>query len=128
MLTHSAGKFADAGGDVRTYLWNALSTRDDMFKSSVHAVELAYVFHNLEDGIYAGEVDPNLAAKVQESWISFAKTGDPSVDGVTWKPYSTAEKDTMVIEKDKWECVSDPSKVARELLEKAYGNNLYHVW
>ena len=123
-----ADRFADAGGDTRAYLWKAPSTRDNMYKSAVHAVELAYVFNNLEDDIYAGVVDPALAAKVQESWVNFAKTGDPSVDGVAWKAYDTAAKDTMVIEKDKWECVSDPSKTARELLEKAYGNDPYHVW
>ncbi|MBQ9003505.1 MAG: carboxylesterase family protein, partial [Eggerthellaceae bacterium] len=80
-----ANRFADAGGDIRVYLWKVPSTRDNMFKSAVHAVELAYVFNNLEDGIYAREVDPAVAAKVQQSWINFAKTGDPSVDGVQWK-------------------------------------------
>ena len=123
-----ADRFADAGGDIRTYLWKVPSTRDDMYKSAVHAVELAYVFNNLKDDIYAGVVDPETAAKVQESWINFAKTGDPSIDGVAWGKYTTATKDTMVIEKDKWECVSDPSKTARELLEKAYGDEPYHVW
>ena len=123
-----ANKFADAGGDIRTYLWKVPSTRDAMYKSAVHAVELAYVFNNLEDGIYAGVVDPETAAKVQESWINFAKTGDPSIDGAEWSKYNTDTKDTMVIEKDKWECVSDPSKTARELLEKAYGDEPYHVW
>ena len=123
-----ANRFADAGGDIRTYLWKVPSTRDDMYKSAVHAVELAYVFNNLEDGIYAGEVDPETAAKVQESWINFAKTGDPSIAGAKWSKYNTGTKDTMVIEKDKWECVSDPSKTARELLEKAYGDEPYHVW
>ena len=68
------------------------------------------------------------AAKVQESWVNFARTGDPSIGGVTWKPYNTETRDTMVIEKDKWECVSDPSKKERELLKKAYGNDIYHVW
>jgi carboxylesterase type B len=44
-----------------------------MYKSAVHAVELAYVFNNLKDDIYAGEVDPRTAAKVQESWVNFAR-------------------------------------------------------
>ncbi|MBQ9001197.1 MAG: carboxylesterase family protein, partial [Eggerthellaceae bacterium] len=123
-----ANRFADAGGDIRVYLWKVPSTRDNMFKSAVHAVELAYVFNNLEDGIYAGEVDPAVAAKVQQSWINFAKTGDPSVGGVQWKTYNTNTMDTMVIEKDKWECVSDPSKTPRELLVKAYGDKPFRVW
>ena len=123
-----ADRLADAGGDVRTYLWKVRSTRDDMYKSAVHATELAYVFNNLEDGMYAGVVDPETAAKVQESWTNFAKTGDPSIAGATWNKYNTDTRDTMVIDKGKWECVSDPSKIARELLEKAYGDEPYHVW
>lgn len=123
-----ADDFADAGGDVRVYLWKVPSTRDNMYKSAVHAVELAYVFNNLKEDIYAGEVDPQTAAKVQESWVNFARTGDPSVKGAGWKKYNTRTRDTMVIEKDKWKCVSDPSKRARELLKKAYGDEPYYVW
>ena len=123
-----ADRFADAGGDIRVYLWKVPSTRENMYKSAVHAVELAYVFNNLKDDIYAGEVDSGTAAKVQEAWVNFAGTGDPSVKGVLWKKYNTGTRDTMVIEKDKWECVSDPSKKTRELLKKAYGNKPYYVW
>ena len=99
-----------------------------MYKSAVHAIELAYVFYNLEDDIYAGEVDADTAAKAQEAWTNFAKTGDPSIEGAEWKAYNTSDRQTMVIEKDKWECVSDPSKTARELLTKAYGDEPYSVW
>ncbi|MBQ9042980.1 MAG: carboxylesterase family protein [Eggerthellaceae bacterium] len=57
------------------------------YTSAVHAVELAYVFNNLDDTLYTGEIDPATAARVQESWVNFAKTGDPSIAGVTWKAY-----------------------------------------
>lgn len=123
-----ADRFADAGGETYVYLWKVPSTRDDMYKSAVHAVELPYIFNNMEADQCAGEVDPDVAAKAQKAWISFAKTGDPTVDGADWKKYNTAERDTMVIEKDKWECVSDPSKTARELLWKAFKDQPYHVW
>ena len=123
-----ADRFANAGGDTYVYLWKVPSTREDMYKSAVHAVELPYVFNNLEVGQVAGEVDTNVAAKAQKSWISFAKTGDPTVEGADWKKYKTAERDTMVIEKDKWSCISDPSKTARELLWKAFKDEPYHVW
>ena len=123
-----ADRFADAGGETYVYLWKVPSTRDDMYKSAVHAVELPYIFNNMEADQCAGEVDPDVAAKAQKAWISFAKTGDPTVDGADWKKYNTAERDMMVIEKDKWECVSDPSKTARELLWKAFKDQPYHVW
>lgn len=127
-ILNFADKYSDAGGDIRAYLWKVPSTRDNMYKSAVHAIELAYIFNNLEDDIYAGEVDPEVAAKAQESWINFAKNGDPSIEGAEWKKYNTEDRQTMVIEKDKWECVSDPSKEPRELLEKVYGDEPYLVW
>lgn len=96
--------------------------------SAVHAVELPYVFNNLENDIYTGEVDPAVAAKAQESWVNFAKTGDPSISEAEWRAYDTDARYTMAIEKDGWGCISDPSKAARELLEKAYGDEPYHVW
>ena len=127
-ILHFADKYADAGGDIYTYLWKVPSTRDNMYKSAVHAIELAYVFNNLEDDIYAGEVDADTAAKAQEAWTNFATSGNPSIEGAEWKSYNTNDRMTMVIEKDKWECVSDPSKTARELLTKAYGDEPYPVW
>ena len=127
-ILHFADKFADAGGDIHAYLWKVPSTLDQMYKSSVHAVELAYVFNNLDATIYAGEVDPDTAARAQEAWINFAKAGDPSIEGAEWAAYDTKDRNTMVIEKDGWKCESDPSKTPRELLTKAYGDEPYPVW
>lgn len=123
-----ADKFADAGGKIYMYLWKVPSTRDDMFKSAVHAIELAYVFNNPDDGIYAGEVDPDTAARTQEAWTGFARSGDPSVEGASWEAYESGRRSTMVIEKDQWTCVPDPSAATRELLTTAYGEEPYPVW
>ena len=123
-----ADRFANAGGETYVYHWKVPSTRDDMYKSAVHAVELPYIFNNTESDQYAGKVDPDVAVKAQEAWISFAKTGAPTVEDADWKKYSTAQRDTMVIEKDQWSCVSDPSKTPRELLWKAFKDEPYHVW
>ena len=127
-ILNFADRFADAGGTIYDYLWEVPSTLDQMYKSAVHAVELAYVFNNLDDTIYTGEVDKATAEKTQEAWTNFAKTGDPSIEGAEWQTYDTKDRMTMVIDLDKWECVSDPSKKARELLEKAYGDEPYHIW
>ena len=123
-----ADKYAKAGGDVYMYLWKVPSTRDNMYKSAVHAIELAYVFNNLEDDIYAGEVDEATAAKAQEAWINFAKNGDPSIEGVEWLKYDATDRNTMVIDKDAWECVPDPSKEAREYMTKIYGDEPLSLW
>ena len=99
-----------------------------MYKSAVHAIELAYVFNNLDDDIYAGEVDADTAARAQQAWINFAKNGDPSIEGTEWKAYDAENRDTMVIDKDKWECVSDPSKEAREFMTRIYGDEPLSLW
>ena len=127
-ILNFADQYADAGGQIYTYLWKVPSTLDSMYKSSVHAVELAYVFNNLDADIYAGEVDPDTARRTQEAWINFAKSGNPSIEGVEWRNYQTADRQTMVIGKEDWKCESDPSKTARELLARAYGDSPYHVW
>lgn len=127
-IMNFADKFADAGGDIYTYLWKVPSTLDEMYKSSVHAVELAYVFNNKDAAIYAGEVDADTMARTQEAWTNFAKTGDPSIEGTEWSVYDSKDRNTMVIEKDGWKMESDPSKTPRELLTRAYGDEPYSVW
>ena len=71
---------------------------------------------------------PELLKKHRNHGQALQRRGDPSIDGIEWKQYNTDTRDTMVIDQDKWECVSDPSKTARELLEKAFGNEPYHLW
>ena len=124
-----ADKYAEAGGDVYMYLWKIPSTKDEMYKSAVHAIELAYVFNNAEETtIYAGKVDKASAKRTQESWTNYAKTGDPSIEEAKWDKYDAKERMTMVMEKDKWECVSDPSKKARQLMTKVYKDVPYSLW
>ena len=64
----------------------------------------------------------------KEAWTNFAKSGVPSIEGAPWPLYKSCDRQTMVIEKEKWQCFSDPSKTARQLLEIAYGDNPYHIW
>ena len=112
-------KLADAfskAGDAFMYYWDVPSTKDEYYKSACHAIELAYVLNNLEDDIYAGEVDADVAAKAQEAWVNFAKTGDPSIDGTAWDKYSQGDRNTMVIKKDGWETVKDPNPEVTEIL------------
>lgn len=123
-----ADKYAKAGGTVYMYLWKVPSTRDNMYKSAVHAVELAYVFNNLKEDIYAGEVDKATAEKAQQAWTNYAKTGNPSIQDVEWKKYDADNRETMVIEKDGWKCEPDPSKTAREYMSRIYGDEPLSLW
>ena len=80
-------------------------------------MELSYVFNNLQDTSFTGE-NPNkeLAAKVQEAWVNFAKTGDPSIEGADWPQYNGDTRQTMIIGEE-WKVEKDPLSKQRELIE-----------
>lgn len=100
------------------YYWDVPSTSEDYFKGACHAVELNYIFNNLQDTIYSGEnPDKATAEKAQESWINFAKTGNPSVGDLEWPEYDGKSRNTMMIELDGWRVEKDPMKDQRIMYE-----------
>ncbi|MBR0087207.1 MAG: carboxylesterase/lipase family protein [Lachnospiraceae bacterium] len=106
---------AGTGGRHFMYYWTKESEIENY--GACHAVELSYVFNNLEDTIYTGApADKKLAEAVQEMWVSFAKTGDPSTDRWTWLPYDDADRVTMVLGDD-IRMVPDPLEEQRVLTE-----------
>ena len=117
-----AERYANLGGNVYFYNWDVPSTLEDYYKSSVHAIELPYVFNN-NDAIYSGKIDKTAQEKTQKAWTNFAKTGNPSFDDVTWDKWTTADFNTMMIKKDGWKMEADPHGTIRELMDSisAYG-------
>ncbi|MCR5490839.1 MAG: carboxylesterase family protein [Bacilli bacterium] len=106
---------AKNGGNMYMYYWQEES-KIDLYKAC-HAVELAYVFYNIEDTVYTGEkADEGLARQTAKAWASFARSGDPSCDGIEWKKYDGESRNTMTIQKEGWTVVSDPLQKQRELL------------
>jgi para-nitrobenzyl esterase len=98
------------------------------FRKACHAVELAYVFDNLNETIYTGERgDEQLARTVQNMWANFARFGNPSTDSVEWEEYSTDKKETMVLCKDchMEERIKDNQRVLLENLLNRFINPLY---
>lgn len=118
---------ADKGGKHYMYYWTKASALP--YHGACHAVELAYVFNNLRDTIYTGEeADETLAKTVQEMFINFAKTGDPSTGDYTWKPYESSERNTMILG-DEIRMESNPLKEQRSLIESLmkYRINGYYM-
>ena len=64
-----------------------------------HAVEVSYVLNNLDWPEVSG---PNqsreFAADVQQMWINFAKTGDPSIPGLEWPEFTKENWNVMVLD------------------------------
>ena len=102
------------GNKVYMYYWKYPSALPDL--GACHAVELAYVFNNLEDTVYTGAgVNAALADKVQRMWVSFALTGDPSIPEIRWEPYTGESRRTMLLDTAP-RLETDPLATARELL------------
>ncbi len=119
------------GGKTYMYYWKYPSGIKRL--GACHAVELAYVFNNPDEKIYAGNnIDLKLAAKTQQMWVNFAKKGDPSVpesepgagDGIVWERYDSIDRATMILDKEISQ-ESDIKHLQRELLDPLldYGFN-----
>ena len=103
------------GGKAYMYYWEKRSHLPHL--RACHAVELAYVFGNVEETIYTGRpADPALSRQVQEQWVRFAETGDPGIPGLPWPAYDTENRWTMILKEDS-EVVRDPLPDPRILLD-----------
>ena len=70
-----------------------------MVDPAAHAAELPYVFYNLNYKEY-GNVDAILAKKISNTWVNFARTGNPSTDYAQWAQYDLKDRNTMVVGND----------------------------
>lgn len=72
---------------------------DGTFRSS-HCMELPFVFDNIYNSrtMTGGSKDTyELADKMSNAWLNFAKTGNPNVAGLPdWKPFDTQKGATMI--------------------------------
>ena len=110
-----AAAHAVHGGNTYMYYW----TRESAIPhyGACHAVELAYVFGNVDETIFTGKrADAALSAQVQQMWVNFAKTGNPGTEEHPWEEYEPSRRKTMLIG-DTIRQVSDPKRAQRELIE-----------
>jgi para-nitrobenzyl esterase len=95
-----AEALSDRGVPVWMYLATITSPDLDGRMGSPHAIELPFVFDNL-DAARAPELvgddprNPALADMIQELWVEFATTGVPVS---TWPRYDTTSRPTLVID------------------------------
>ena len=85
---------------------------------SSHALELPFVFHNinphLDNWMGKDPLPEGLADNMQDAWIAFAETGNPSIkQAPTWEKYDLNLRATMFIDDGKWQLVNDPGKKER---------------
>ena len=106
---------SENNGNVYMYYWKEES-KIPLYKAC-HAVELAYVFYNIDETIYTGEkADEELARTVSNMWVEFAKTGNPSLPDIKWDKYDIKNRKTIAFKKDDIKIEEDILKAQREIL------------
>ena len=106
---------SENNGNVYMYYWKEKS-KIPLYKAC-HAVELAYVFYNIDETIYTGEkADEQLARNVSNMWVNFAKTGNPSLESIEWHKFDKQDRKTMTFKKDNIKEESDILTKQREVL------------
>lgn len=87
-----------AGGKGKTYMYY-FGKGLEGWKGACHACELTYAFDNLEYEA-GGPYDPALTKNFSTAFTNFARTGDPSQEGIQWSTYTPEGVNTMVIGSD----------------------------
>ncbi len=100
------------------YLFDWKSPALDGALGACHTLEIGFVFGILEEAFHgSGPLADSLADKIQDAWISFAKTGDPGCRSLgKWVPYSIG-RSTMRLGKN-CRLEEDPLKEEREVWDK----------
>lgn len=110
-------KAARAKAPVYMYEFEWRSPAFDGRLKSCHSMEIPFVFDNL---VAAGSTvnQPGaqaLADRMAETWLAFARTGDPANASIpAWPAYEAAGRATMLFG-DTCRVVKDPDPAAREL-------------
>lgn len=102
------------GSSVHSYLFTWASP----MMGACHGLEVPFVFGNLSGGLgfLIGDNPPSdLVDLTQESWLAFARTGDPSNDTIgEWPAYDLATRPTMQLDVPH-SILHDPESERREL-------------
>lgn len=98
-----ANNHVAAGGKGKTYMYyfGKGFAKDGHYdwKGACHACELTYAFNNV-DFEAGGPYDPMLTKNFSTAFTNFARTGNPSQEGIEWSTYTPEGVNTMVIGKD----------------------------
>jgi para-nitrobenzyl esterase len=115
-------RFAEANSRLQpTYMYRFTYRSTSAYKQfdSCHGMELPFVFgviDHLDAIVFTGR-DPRreaLMKTVQQAWINFARTGNPSQLGLGWPQYDERSRQTMELGINS-EIVRDPNSAERAM-------------
>ena len=107
-------------GKVWNYLFTWPSPSDNGIYGAMHGVELPFVFFNLKgEPVLTGDNPPvDLARKMNDIWINFAKSGVPKATGLPdWPAYDADTRPTMILDLNA-EVVRDLKAAEREIYKE----------
>jgi len=103
MVAQANVKSANSDAPVFMYLFTWQSPVFDGAYKAMHCMELPFVFNTInrsEEMTGGGKEAYELANKMSQSWINFAKTGNPGHKGLpAWQKYTSANGATMFFDK-----------------------------
>ena len=108
-----AQRHAAAGG--RTYMYYWTKPLSNPIYGACHGVEVSYVLNTGRQIKMGDEHNPGLAAQVQQMWVNFAVTGNPSTARHYWPAYETTQRATMALG-DTIGVTNDPLMQQRKLI------------
>jgi para-nitrobenzyl esterase len=114
-----------AAGKAPAYLYNFVWETPVAGLKSPHTLEIPFVFNNIAIAkplVGDGSEAVALAEKVCDSWVAFARTGNPNTSALPkWPAYTEATRDTMLFDNES-KVVQDPIREKRLLLNEVQKN------
>lgn len=95
-----AQRHAASGGRTYLYTWLVPLGGNDTKYGACHGAEVCYVLNTGRQIKHGEAPDPQLANQVQQMWVNFATTGNPSIPGHYWPAYDTTQRASMLIASD----------------------------
>jgi para-nitrobenzyl esterase len=108
-----AQRHAAAGGKTYMYYWT--KSLSDPIYGACHGSEVSYVLNTGRQIKNGDRHNPFLAAQVQQMWVNFATTGNPSTTVHYWPAYETTQRATMMLG-DNIMLLNDPLPEQRQLI------------
>ena len=108
-----AQRHAASGGRTYMYYWDK-SLKDELY-GACHGAEVSYVLNTGRQIKMGDDHNPVLAAEVQQMWVNFATTGNPSTPQHYWSTYDETRRATMTLA-DTIQLVNDPLSEQRRLI------------
>jgi para-nitrobenzyl esterase len=116
-ITEAERKAAQNAAPVYLYRFDWESPAAEGALRAFHGLEVAFVFNNTASGIagtVSGSQTSSLAADISQAWVNFARTGNPSRNGLQWPRYDARKRESMIFDLPS-RVVPDPDRTKREM-------------